>query len=106
MLFITIILILIALIVFIFFNPLIKIKLIGKDETIEVFTKYKDKGVKIEGTKNKVKITNKDYILTDHALDNVQECCLVLTNHKNNKNNKKKSKSNRYKKTRNNSSRK
>ena len=56
---ITIILILIALIVFIFFNPLIKIKLIGKDETIEVFTKYKDKGVKIEGTKNKVKITNK-----------------------------------------------
>ena len=56
---ITIILILIALIIFIFFNPLIKIKLIGKDETIEVFTKYKDKGVKIEGTKNKVKITNK-----------------------------------------------
>lgn len=56
---ITIILILIALIVFIFFNPLIKIKLIGKDETIEVFTKYKDKGVKIEGTKNKVKIANK-----------------------------------------------
>lgn len=56
---ITIILILITLIIFIFFNPLIKIKLIGKDETIEVFTKYKDKGVKIEGTKNKVKITNK-----------------------------------------------
>ena len=56
---ITIILILIALIIFIFFNPLIKIKLIGKDETIEVFTKYKDKGVKIEGTKNKVKIINK-----------------------------------------------
>lgn len=56
---ITIILILIVLIIFIFFNPLIKIKLIGKDETIEVFTKYKDKGVKIEGTKNKVKITNK-----------------------------------------------
>lgn len=56
---ITIILILIDLIIFIFFNPLIKIKLIGKDETIEVFTKYKDKGVKIEGTKNKVKITNK-----------------------------------------------
>lgn len=56
---ITIILILIALIVFIFFNPLIKIKLIGKDETIEVFTKYKDKGVKIEGTKNKVKTNNK-----------------------------------------------
>lgn len=56
---ITIILMLITLIVFIFFNPLIKIKLIGKDETIEVFTKYKDKGVKIEGTKNKVKITNK-----------------------------------------------
>ena len=56
---ITLILILIALIIFIFFNPLIKIKLIGKDETIEVFTKYKDKGVKIEGTKNKVKITNK-----------------------------------------------
>lgn len=55
---ITIILILIVLIIFIFFNPLIKIKLIGKDETIEVFTKYKDKGVKIEGTKNKVKITN------------------------------------------------
>lgn len=56
---ITIILILITLIIFIFFNPLIKIKLIGKDETIEVFTKYKDKGVKIEGTKNKVKKTNK-----------------------------------------------
>ena len=56
---ITIILILIDLIIFIFFNPLIKIKLIGKDETIEVFTKYKDKGVKIEGTKNKVKIANK-----------------------------------------------
>ena len=56
---ITIILILITLIIFIFFNPLIKIKLIGKDETIEVFTKYKDKGVKIEGTKNKVKIANK-----------------------------------------------
>ena len=56
---IRIILILITLIIFIFFNPLIKIKLIGKDETIEVFTKYKDKGVKIEGTKNKVKITNK-----------------------------------------------
>ena len=56
---ITIILLLTVLIIFIFFNPLIKIKLIGKDETIEVFTKYKDKGVKIEGTKNKVKITNK-----------------------------------------------
>ena len=45
--------------IFIFFNPLLKIKLIGKDETIEVFSSYKDKGVKIEGTKNKVKITNK-----------------------------------------------
>lgn len=56
---ITIILMLITLIVFIFFNPLIKIKLIGKDETIEVFTKYKDKGVKIEGTKNKVQTINK-----------------------------------------------
>jgi hypothetical protein len=46
-------------IIFIFFNPLLKIKLIGKDETIEVFTSYKDKGVKIEGTKNKVKTINK-----------------------------------------------
>ena len=32
-------------------------------------------------------VDNKNYILTDYALDNVQECCLVLTNHKNNKNN-------------------
>ena len=54
-----IILVLITSIIFIFFNPLIQIKLIGKDETIEVFSKYKDKGVKIEGTKNKVQITNK-----------------------------------------------
>ena len=46
-------------IIFIFFNPLLKIKLVGKNETIEVFTSYKDKGVKIEGTKNKVKTINK-----------------------------------------------
>ncbi len=45
--------------IYIFFNPLLKIKLIGKDETIEVYEKYKDKGVKVEGTKNKVKINNK-----------------------------------------------
>ena len=56
---ILIILVIVTSIIFIFFNPLLKIKLIGKNETIEVFTKYKDKGVKIEGTKNKVKITNK-----------------------------------------------
>ena len=56
---IPIILLSIISIIFIFFNPLLKIKLIGKDETIEVFSSYKDKGVKIEGTKNKVKITSK-----------------------------------------------
>ena len=41
------------IIIFIYFNPLISIKLIGKNETIEVNTKYKDKGVKIKGTNNK-----------------------------------------------------
>lgn len=56
---ITVILIITTAIIFIFFNPLLKIKLIGKNEKIEVFSSYKDKGVKIEGTKNKVKITNK-----------------------------------------------
>ena len=56
---ILIILVIVTSIIFIFFNPLLKIKLIGKNETIEVFTKYKDKGVKIEGTKNKVKTINK-----------------------------------------------
>ena len=56
---ITTLLVLTTLIIFIFFNPLLQIKLKGKNETIEVFTKYKDKGVKIDGTKNKVKINNK-----------------------------------------------
>ena len=51
--------ILVITIIFVFFNPLIKIKLIGKNETIEVNTKYKDKGVKVEGTKNKYKTTGK-----------------------------------------------
>lgn len=56
---ILIILVIVISITFLFFNPLLKIKLIGKNETIEVFTKYKDKGVKIEGTKNKVQTINK-----------------------------------------------
>lgn len=44
-------------IVFVFFNPLVSIKPIGKNETIEVNTKYKDKGAKVNGSKNKYKIS-------------------------------------------------
>ena len=46
-------LILLLGIIFIFFNPLLQIKLNGKNQTIEVFSKYKEQGVKISGTKNK-----------------------------------------------------
>ena len=48
-----------TVIIFIFFNPLLQIKLNGKDQTIEVYSKYKELGAKVSGTKNKYKITGK-----------------------------------------------
>lgn len=58
---ITVLLILSILsITIIFFNPFIKIKLNGAQEiTLEVNQKYKEKGVKISGTKNKHSISGK-----------------------------------------------
>lgn len=57
---ILIILISIVSIIFIFFNPLIQIRLNGKKEqTIEVNSRYTEKGVTVTGTKNKYKTTGK-----------------------------------------------
>ena len=47
-------------IILIFFNPFLSIKLKGqKNITIEVNSKYKEKGIKVSGTKNKYKIIGK-----------------------------------------------
>lgn len=54
------IIILVVLTTFVFFNPLLKIKLIGKSSiTLEVNTNYKEQGVTVTGTNKKYKIQGK-----------------------------------------------
>ena len=54
-----VVLILSIILIYLYANPFIQLKLNGKDTTIEVNTKYKEKGVKIKGTNNKYTISGK-----------------------------------------------